>query len=442
MSDSTFGDTAAPAHRRWWLGLRALVLRPWMTSLKARLALGALTALFAGIALTLMHMSDLTVSQLLQQSTVREHGVVRQMAGVVGHRVARLQQALAVTGEQMDRSLLEQPTRLHEFLSTKVVLRAEFASLFVADAAGHVRRLADEAGVRPVALSVHDRDYFKQALATGRPVISEPLGGRISNEPVIMFVQPLTDAHGTWGVVGGSLRLASRDLIEDLVEAQDGDDASILVITDDVGRILAHPQRALISQELDREPRLAAAAVQWRREGRPLIRDAGAWPSDTDVIAMAGEPATGWHVWRATSRAALLAPMLEARRSTLHLAVITSIGLAALLALYLAWQLQPLQALERRAEGLLKGDESDVWPVASGEIGSLARTLRHVWAETHAGRPLQRAHHAEAVVGDGRVAGGPGFPAPWPLRTLQRRVLPHAGLPGAGPGGPTRGPDL
>jgi diguanylate cyclase (GGDEF)-like protein/PAS domain S-box-containing protein len=86
-------------------------------------------------------------------------------------------------------------------------------------------------------------------------------------------------------------------------------------------------------------------------------------------------------VWRATSRAALLAPMLEARRSTLHLAVITSIGLAALLALYLAWQLQPLHALERRAEGLLKGDESDVWPEASGEIGSLARTLRHVWAE-------------------------------------------------------------
>jgi diguanylate cyclase (GGDEF)-like protein/PAS domain S-box-containing protein len=67
-----------------------------------------------------------------------------------------------------------------------------------------------------------------------------------------------------------------------------------------------------------------------------------------------------------------------ARRSALWVAAGVGLASAGLLLLYLAWQLAPLGRLERRAAALLDGHSDARWPRASGEIGSLARTLRHV----------------------------------------------------------------
>jgi diguanylate cyclase len=55
--------------------------------------------------------------------------------------------------------------------------------------------------------------------------------------------------------------------------------------------------------------------------------------------------------------------------------------LALLLVAVVAWQLRPLTQLEHRAGRLLQGNDSDRWPESAGEIGRLATTLRHVWAE-------------------------------------------------------------
>jgi diguanylate cyclase (GGDEF)-like protein/PAS domain S-box-containing protein len=55
--------------------------------------------------------------------------------------------------------------------------------------------------------------------------------------------------------------------------------------------------------------------------------------------------------------------------------------LALMLGLFLAWQLQPLRRLERRAADMLHGTDVGEWPLATGEIGRLSQTLRHVWAE-------------------------------------------------------------
>jgi PAS domain S-box-containing protein len=41
-----------------------------------------------------------------------------------------------------------------------------------------------------------DRDYFKQALATGKPVISEPIRGRIGSHPGLPLSMPILDEHG------------------------------------------------------------------------------------------------------------------------------------------------------------------------------------------------------------------------------------------------------
>ncbi|MDE2452094.1 MAG: diguanylate cyclase, partial [Burkholderiales bacterium] len=75
-------------------------------------------------------------------------------------------------------------------------------------------------------------------------------------------------------------------------------------------------------------------------------------------------------------------PLIDARSRALAAAGGLAGGLAALLVAFLAWQLMPLARLQRRAAELLNGGGgADDWPVAHGEIGALARTLRHVWVE-------------------------------------------------------------
>lgn len=353
----------------------------WWHSLKARIVTGALAALFAAIVLTTWHMGRVAEANLLALEQQRSHEEVRRISAVVGHRVAELQRALRLTAEQELRESLNRPEALGESLRDKPVLRSMFAALAVADTSGRLQAVVESTGAKRTAISVADRDYFRRAIETRQPTISAPIASRVNREPVVVFAHPLVDDSGVWGVLSGSLHLNARDLIGDLVETLDNDDSTLLVVTDDDGRILAHPQRGRILQTLADEPRLADVALQWRDDGRPLLRDAGRWTSTSDVVAMAGEPSTGWHVWRVTSRADLLAPLRAARQDAVGVSATFAVLVAALLLVFLIQQLQPLSQVQQRALALLEGDQSGQWPHARGEVGTLVRTLQHVWAE-------------------------------------------------------------
>jgi diguanylate cyclase (GGDEF)-like protein/PAS domain S-box-containing protein len=73
----------------------------------------------------------------------------------------------------------------------------------------------------------------------------------------------------------------------------------------------------------------------------------------------------------------------SARRQAFSNAAVCAAALAMVFLVFVIWQLRPLRQLERRAAHLMAGDDHDAedWPDDGGEIGQLARTLRHVWAE-------------------------------------------------------------
>jgi diguanylate cyclase (GGDEF)-like protein/PAS domain S-box-containing protein len=352
-----------------------------MGTLKARLTGGALLALALGMAATALSMSQVAETSILRRAEQREHIDAQQIAALLSHRVGEIQRALALTAGQLTPEVVSDPQRLMQFLRDRPVTRAMFASLFVADLEGSLKASLLATGESKAVDSIADRDYFKRAVESGAAVISAPVLSRASMAPVIVFSQPLLLNGRVWAVLNGSMSLASRDLIGFLAETRDFDDRSAIVITDDVGVILAHPQQASLMQPLGQDPRLAAAAAKWIEAGRPLIGTADAWSGTGDVVGMAGEPLTGWHVWRVASRDELLEPLREARVKAFKVACVAGVVLAGVLGLFLGWQLRPLAQLERRATDLLSGNDVGEWPQASGEIGRLSQTLRHVWAE-------------------------------------------------------------
>ncbi len=352
-------------------------------SLKVRITLGTIAALVLGIGLTTAVLLQRAERDTLSAQNERELNEAVRAAGVLSRRVVELQRALQVVAAQLDQTTLADDTKLDAFMHAQPVLRELFSTLSVASLDGQVRVFVDEAGTRHPQLNVSDRDYFRRTVAEQRPIVSDPFQSRISGQTAILFTYPLKNAKGVYGILGGSLRLSSRDLLSDLVDTQAGDSDVLLVVTDAQGRILAHPNRERLLQSLASEPRLAAAFRRWLDDGRAVEPAGLRLAQPAEVVSAAGVAGPDWMIWRAIPEAELLAPLRSARKQALEWAA-GLIGLMSLLILTLVWWLlRPLSQLEHRAQTLFNGDNDPHagWPAGFGEIGRLARVLRHVGAE-------------------------------------------------------------
>lgn len=354
------------------------------SSLKLRITLGIITALVVGIGLTTAALLHRAERDTLSTQHERELDEAVRAARVLSRRIVELQRALRSVAGQLDSATLADDARLVAFMQTKPVIRELFSSLSVASVDGQVRGFVDQSGTQHPSLNLADRDYFRRTLKGRLPIVSAPMPSRLSGQPVLIFTYPLEDANGVFGVLAGALRLASRDLLSDVVDARAGGDSNVLlVVTDGQGRILAHPDRDRLMQSLSAEPRLAGAFRQWVTAGSAMEPAGLRLVQPTEVVSAAGVPGPDWMIWRATPEAALLAPLRSARAQAFAWAAGLVGLMSALMLVLLRRLLRPLTLLEHRAQSLFNaaGDPHAGWPEGAGEIGRLARVLRHVGAE-------------------------------------------------------------
>ena len=371
-------DTAPTSRWPSWLGAT-------FGSLKLRITLAAIAGLVLGVGLSTAGLLRQAERDTLSAQHYREMTETVRTASVLSRRVIDLQVALQATAARIDAATLADNTRLAGFMESQPVLRGLFANLFATTPDGQMQLYADAAGLRRPAVNLHDREYFKRTVAEQRAIISEPVPGRVSSEPVIVFTAPLRADGKLIGVLGGALRLASRDLLGDLVDGIDADPeaAAVTIVTDGLGRILAHPTRARLLQTLASERRLSQAFAAWVEAGSAAEPAGMNLPQADELVSAAGVAGTDWVVWRAIPQAELLAPLRAARRHALWWAggLIVAVSLSTLVLLW--WLLRPLTQLEHRAQHLFDGsqDAHAGWPEPGGELGRLARVLRHVGAE-------------------------------------------------------------
>jgi diguanylate cyclase len=369
------------------VNLANLTARPF-ASLKTQLTLCLVAVLATSILATTFILVRKAEHDTLLAQKDRELREGVRTAGILSRRVVDLQKALGSTGDLLDGDILADPARLFAFMESKPVLRGLFSNVFVADAQGDIQVLAEPAGVRRPTLNVAQRNYFSATVSERRAIVSEPLPGRLSDEPVVIFTAPLIRQGKVYGVIGGALRLASRDLLADLVEGAEGNGTdALVVVTDSRGKVLAHPTRERITQSIATEPRMAEGYAAWLAAGGAAggaIEPSGLFLAQNgQVLAVAGVAGPDWLVWRAVPEAALLAPLHAARQQSLLWAVLIVAVASAVVLGAVSLLLRPLTRLKQRAMNLFEapGGIHDGWPVVGGEIGDLARVLRHVGAE-------------------------------------------------------------
>jgi len=149
-----------------------------------------------------------------------------------------------------------------------------------------------------------DRAYFKDAMSTGKTVISNPLLSRTTNEMVVIVASPVVGADGKpAGVLCG--RIVANAFLE-IVKVQKWGADGYAFVVDSTGLVAAHPNQELIGTEnvMDEKSEKFSAGV---RHGLKLAQEnktsvtSFSENGETMMIAFSRVPGTGWLV-------ALIAP--------------------------------------------------------------------------------------------------------------------------------------
>ena len=378
-------DTPAVAgawrrHTAW----AADVVRGAFATLKARITLAVVAALVLSTGIVSALSIGKAERDLKRQAEIRELTAAAHLAANLSARVVAVQNALRTTADAIDPVLETMDDGLEQFFNGQPAVRQMFANLFVADAGGRMRLLIDANGAHRPPVSLADRAYFRRVVAEMRPLVSDPVPGRVSGEPVIVFCHPIVRDGRVTTVIGGAIRLSSRTLRASLLDRDPaGETDGTVAVTFGPGLVLEHPDARLLTRPLREDASFDGAVADWMQQGSPLeptgvhVRQAG------QVVSVAGVAGTSWAVWRALPDARLYAPLEAVRREVVRDAVVVIGLLSALALLLIHGLLRPLTQLERRARSLFEpdGTQAVAWPAERGEVGQLVRALRHVAAE-------------------------------------------------------------
>ena len=263
-------------------------------TLKAKLTIAAIGSLVVGISAISVLSLNSAQRDLLAQAEAREVAQTASLARDLSQRVLALQQALRSTADQIDPALEQMDDALEQHFQSQPTLRQQFSNLFVAAPDGRMRLYVDDAGTRRPRTSLADRDYFRKAVTEKRAVISDAIPGTVSGEPVIVFVHPIVRDGEVTSLIGGALRLASRNLAASLLE-RDGAQGSeeLLAISNDSGMVIAHPRADQVLKRLGGEPRLKQAVRHWEDQGNPAEPTGLLLGQPGEIVSAAGVAATG-----------------------------------------------------------------------------------------------------------------------------------------------------
>lgn len=357
----------------------------WHSTLKARLMVASALVIAISVAVTALAILHGVGRRSEQALMEMERSNAERVASLLAQRVVVLQRMLRAAAATLPVAARSQPDAAARFLAGNPSLAVPFAAVHVSNVLGRMLAFYDGNDVTHPQLDLSDRDYFWQTVTAGVPVVSEPLPGRISREPVLILTMPVLGEGGrVVAVLGGTLRLGSRNLFDDLTYAGGGDDNALTtIVTDGRGQIISHPRRERVLQSIHTEPGLDEVAAHWVVQGRPIEPSGFAAHPEGRFVALAGVPGAEWMIFRVAPDAELMGGMVQARREALlwagGVALLGSVLILGLVTVLLG----PLARLRERALTLQDKTRAidQGWPHAEGEIGQLSQVLQQVLRE-------------------------------------------------------------
>ena len=219
-------------------------------SLKSKLSLGAMLVALVLLVVQAVMQFQLMRGALQRQVEAEQVGTVSELARSLDDKLDERVLALKAAAWALPGPLSNDLTVLEGLLKRETALLTLYDDLYIFDAKGVL--LVDwpvKPGRRKLDMSA--RDYIQGALGSRDAVISKPVLGKATQQPIVVVATPLFDAKGhVTGIMAGVLNLYQPNLLGALPSRSNGKTGHFYLVGPDRS-VIAHPDKARILKSVE-----------------------------------------------------------------------------------------------------------------------------------------------------------------------------------------------
>ncbi|MGE8337324.1 MAG: methyl-accepting chemotaxis protein [Pseudomonas laurylsulfatiphila] len=251
--------------------------------------------------------------------------------------IENLSQNIAINPEQANvASLLEQKA-----------LTSTFMASYLGDATGHFTIRPD--AKMPDGFDPRVRPWYKGAENSSTPTLTEPYIDAATGQLIISMATASKKAGQSVGVVGGDLSL--QTLIATL-SARDFDGMGYAFLVSADGKILVHPDKALVMKSLSEAypkdtPRIGNGFSEVDVDGKTRI---------VSFTPIKGLPSVNWYIGLSVDKEKAYSMLSEFRTSAVVATIIAVAIIIALLGMLIRILIQPLHVMTRAMADIADGE--------------------------------------------------------------------------------------
>ncbi|AWM93926.1 chemotaxis protein [Pseudomonas sp. 31-12] len=251
--------------------------------------------------------------------------------------IDNLAQNIAVNPEQANvASLLEQKA-----------LTSTFMASYLGDATGSFTIRPD--AKMPAGFDPRVRPWYKGAESSSTATLTEPYIDAATGQTIISIATASKKAGQSVGVVGGDLSLQT---LIDTLSARDFDGMGYAFLVSADGKILVHPDKALVMKSLSEAypkntPRISSDFTEVEVDGKTRI---------VTFTPIKGLPSVNWYIGLSVDKDKAFSMLSEFRASAVVATIIAVAIIIALLGMLIRILIRPLHVMTRAMEDIADGE--------------------------------------------------------------------------------------
>ena len=218
------------------------------TSLKFKLALSAVIMALFLLLVQAISQFYLLRGELSERIQNEQFTLLNALSKQIDNQFNEHLHALTAASRSVPLSDMSKTGKLESHLRRETALLTLFDDLYIFDAKG---TLLVDWPIKPGrrTLDMSGRDYIRGVQETLRPVISQPILGKASKQPIVVLAAPVLDADGKLvAILGGVLNLYKPNLIGNLSSSKIGQNGYYYLVSTD-WKVVSHPDKKRIMQE-------------------------------------------------------------------------------------------------------------------------------------------------------------------------------------------------
>jgi PAS domain S-box-containing protein len=354
-------------------------------------------SLLVALVLTVMTLcaSWFLEREFLATVSSQQYGMLTAMADEIDGKIRTAQLQLVAIASIIRPEVLKSPEAAQRFLQNRPDALAVFDnSIFLLSPKGRMLAIIP-AEPELIGHGYDFRSYYQQTLATGRPIISEPLTSTQSHHhPIIIFTAPIFDRSGKLiGMLCGTHDLLKNNYLGNLGSARLGA-KGYLYVYNDTRTMVVHPDRSRI---LSRDVpvgvnKLYDAAIKGFQGTGETVNSKG----ERLLSSFRRLKTTNWILSANYSQSVAYAPLYQAKWYLLSSLFGALCCTTVITVLFMRHLTSPLVRFTRHVEEMTGKEHEPVpFEVNSGdEIGTLALAFNRMVYEAHLQKEAALAQEA------------------------------------------------